>query len=182
MRQDFALQPWQSLTLPAVRIDGWVDRTADRLEIYYRVVGALDQLLIPAPSQPPSRRFGLWEATCLEFFLAPVGAKHYWEFNLSPNGDWNVFQLQDYRQGLQDAALVQNLPFQVDRQAQQLTLSLAMDLSGLVNSSVPLAAAITAVLQDRAGVCSYWALCHPGPEADFHRRDGFTVKLPGLVK
>jgi len=37
--------------------------------------------------------------------------------------------------------------------------------------------AITAVLQSRDGTCSYWALLHPGPEADFHRREGFALRL-----
>jgi hypothetical protein len=40
-----------------------------------------------------------------------------------------------------------------------------------------LEAAVTAVLQNRSGVCSHWAIGHPGPEADFHRRDGFLLRL-----
>jgi hypothetical protein len=36
---------------------------------------------------------------------------------------------------------------------------------------------VTAVLQQQSGSCSYWALRHPGPEADFHRRDGFALRL-----
>jgi len=33
------------------------------------------------------------------------------------------------------------------------------------------------VLERRNGALEYWALSHPGPEADFHRRDGFSLRL-----
>lgn len=194
MRQEFSLVPWHSPqgseSIPDVQISGWIDRTGDLLEIHYQLVGDLEAVAfteclrssIAAPAKTPTRRFGLWEATCLEFFLAPAGQTHYWEFNLSPSGDWNVFRLEDYREGLGEEALFTALPFQVNHQEQQLSLSLALSLESLVERATDLEVAITAVLQDRAGVCSYWALSHPGPEADFHRRDGFTVRLLGSAK
>lgn len=37
--------------------------------------------------------------------------------------------------------------------------------------------AISAVIQGRGGHTSFWALAHRGPQADFHRRDGFVVEL-----
>ncbi len=186
MRQNVRLLPWRSPSesefLPDVEITGWIDRSGDLLELRYQLVGDLEQLIIADPMAMPSRRFALWEATCLEFFLATVGQTHYWEFNLSPSGDWNVFRLDDYRQGLGNEELFQVLPFQVSCQAGQLTLSLAVSLAGLVDRSTDLEVAVTTVLQDRAGAFSYWAMSHPGPAADFHRRDGFTVKLPAEVK
>jgi hypothetical protein len=182
MRQAVRLLPWRSPQelelLPDLQITGWVDRSGDLLEIQYQLAGDLEGLTIAAPVALPSRRFALWEATCLEFFLTTVGQPHYWEFNLSPSGDWNVFRLEDYRQGLRNEELLQSLPFQVSRQVGQLTLSLSVSLAGLVDRSADLEMAMTAVLQDRAGAFSYWAVSHPGPEADFHRRDGFTVQLP----
>jgi hypothetical protein len=41
----------------------------------------------------------------------------------------------------------------------------------------PLELAVTAVLEQRNGLISYWALQHGGPEADFHRRDGFVLRI-----
>jgi hypothetical protein len=182
MRQDFSLVPWRSTqasaALPDLQVTGWIDRSGDLLEIQYQLVGDLAGLTIAAPVALPSRRFALWEATCLEFFVATLGQPHYWEFNLSPSGDWNVFRLEDYRQGLRNEELVPALPFQVSCQARELTLSLSLSLGGLVDRSEDLEMAMTAVLQDRSGAFSYWAVSHPGPEADFHRRDGFTVQLP----
>jgi hypothetical protein len=188
MRQEFNLVPWRSsqdlAPLPGVEIAGWIDRaeSGDLLEIQYWLVGDLAALAIAPAAEIPSRRFGLWEATCLEFFLAPLGQAYYWEFNLSPSGDWNVFRLEGYREGLRDEVVFQTLPFQVSRQERQLSLSLSMGLEGLVDRSIALELAVTAVIQDRDGGCSYWALSHPGLEADFHRRDGFTMQLPAGIE
>ena len=36
---------------------------------------------------------------------------------------------------------------------------------------------IAAVIKLAGGGLTYWALTHPGPQADFHRRDSFLVEL-----
>jgi hypothetical protein len=186
MKQEFKLLPWLSAAelesnLPELQIAGWIDRSGDILEIQYQLIGDLEAIEIAAPAAIPRRRFELWEATCLEFFLAPIGQNHYWEVNLSPSGDWNVFRLEDYRQGLRNEEQFQTLPFEVKHQNRDFSLFLTMDLGGLIDRHQPLVAAVTTVIQNRSGDFSYWALCHPGPEADFHRRDSFTIGLLGAV-
>jgi hypothetical protein len=37
--------------------------------------------------------------------------------------------------------------------------------------------AVSAVIKTRRGEVTLWALTHPGPEADFHHRDSFIIKL-----
>jgi hypothetical protein len=69
-------------------------------------------------------------------------------------------------------------PFQFDHSPQMLTLQINLDLSGLFSSSQAVIAGITTVIQTIDGNLSYWALTHPGPAADFHRRDSFQLDLP----
>ncbi|NJM95457.1 MAG: hypothetical protein HC792_04035 [Acaryochloridaceae cyanobacterium CSU_5_19] len=38
----------------------------------------------------------------------------YWEVNLSPRGDWNIYHLQGYRQGLQAEMAIKTLPLVVN--------------------------------------------------------------------
>ena len=45
------------------------------------------------------RQDNLWRHTCFEVFLGRPGAKGYWELNIAPNGDWNLYQFSDYRSG-----------------------------------------------------------------------------------
>jgi len=174
--QAFALRCF-STPPSGVALGGRVVRQGAWLQLEYQLQDPQGLVRLPAAAAPPQRRDGLWTSTCLELFLAEPGAAPYWEVNLSPSGDWNLYRLAGYRQGLAADAAIRRLPFAVERSPGGLQLELRLDLSALVPSGCPLELAPTAVLADRAGAVTYWALVHPGPEADFHRRDGFVLRL-----
>jgi hypothetical protein len=173
-----ALQPFPAdRPLPSFELTGGLNRRGPRLTLTYTLRGDLAGLTLPAPAAAPARRHGLWQATCFECFLAPCNFPGYWEFNLSPAGYWNVYHLAAYRQGLHEDAAITSLPFAVQRQANVLRLALECDLARIIPASQALEAALAAVLQLRDGSLTYWALTHPGPEPDFHRRDSFIIRL-----
>ncbi len=151
-----------------------------QLALHYRVTGA-QALLLPARSPRPQRRDGLWEHTCLEAFLGPPGDHTYWELNLSPSGDWNVYRLEAYRRGLQSEPFFTALPFtcRMEEAAQpsSLILELNTPLPPELAAAPELAVGLNAVLESLNGAISYWALRHPRAEADFHDRGGWTLKL-----
>jgi len=129
------------------------------------------------PAEAPGRRHGLWEGTCFELFLGLKDSPRYWEFNLSPAGHWNVYRFESYRQGMVEETAITALPLRVQRREDSLSMALELDLRAIVPAGRALEAAIAAVLKSREDEASYWALTHPGPEADFHRRDGFILEL-----
>jgi hypothetical protein len=176
--QSFSLQPFsQAEPRPAVSITGSITRRAHTLAIRYDLRGPLAELAIPGPAETPARRPRLWEATCFEFFLAVPEAPGYWEFNLSPAGPWNVYRFAAYRQGMTEEAAVRSLPFGVQRRPDSLLLTLKFDLARIIPAGQALVAGITAVIQLAGGRMTYWALTHPGPQVDFHRRDSFIIDL-----
>ncbi len=175
---NFVLQPFAPEgPRPGVEITGRLARRADALTIAYRLQGRLADVLLPAPLAAPARRHRLWEGTCFEFFLAHKEAPPYWEFNLSPAGDWNVYRFTDYRQGQAAEKAFASLPFVVHRSPEVLRLTLEVDLARIVPADLPLEVAIAAVILAPDGRLTYWALTHPGPQADFHRRDGFLIAI-----
>jgi hypothetical protein len=176
MKQEFMLEPFEPNDLQ-LSIEGFVEYQEGLLDLNYHLQGDLAGILFPATVETPVRQFALWEATCLEFFLAPVGQAHYWEFNLAPNGNWQVFHLDDYRQGLRDEAAINHLPFKVQQTSDSLQLILSIDLTSLIATDTPLKMSITAVIQAQDGDYSYWALQHTRSEADFHHRDSFMIHL-----
>jgi hypothetical protein len=177
MTIDFTLHPFPGdRRLSEIEIDGKIDRSGGILSIEYRVTGDLTQVEI-APPAAPIRKFALWEATCFEFFVGIPGDRDYWEFNLSPAGDWNIFHLDDYRQGLRDELAFTSLPFTVERQPNSLLLALEFDLSKIVSVEQSIEVSVTTVIKSVAGEMSYWAVTHCGTEADFHRRDSFAIEM-----
>jgi hypothetical protein len=174
----FSLKPFNPATpLPSVTITGSVGRRGPILAIRYELRTELMELDIPAPTPQPTRRHGLWEETCCEFFLAPQDSAHYWEFNLSPAGHWNVYRFQDYRQGMAEETAFATLPFECQNCRGVCFLSLELNIAKIIQTDQALQVGISAVIKFNDGRRSYWALTHPGPLADFHRRDTFIVNL-----
>ena len=159
------------------RLEATARREGASLQLRYDLRGPLEQLRLPPPAPTPERRDGLWEGTCFEAFLAETGAEGYRELNLSPAGHWNLYRLDGYRRGLRPDPQVQALPFQHTMAADHLQLTLTLDLTPLDLAQAVLELALTTVLQHGDGSCSFLALSHPGAEADFHRRDGFLLRL-----
>ncbi|MBM4284881.1 MAG: DOMON-like domain-containing protein [Deltaproteobacteria bacterium] len=177
----FALQPFEGEggPAPAVAVTGHLTRQGGRLGVRFRLSGRLDQVVIPAPAPSPRRRHGLWQGTCCEFFLASAESAGYWEFNLSPAGHWNLYRFAAYRQGMAEEEALTSLPFTLCRAQGPLVLAVTVETGSLIPAGRPLEAGVSAVLQGTDGRLSYWALTHPGPAPDFHRRDGFVIRISG---
>jgi hypothetical protein len=161
----------------SLALAGSVQRDGDRLSLQYRLEDPEGLVLVPPASAAPRRCDELWTSTCFEFFLAEPGTGPYWEVNLSPSGDWNLYRLSGYRQGLAPELAIVALPFVVERQGGGLDLRVDLDLDALPLAGRPLELAVTAVLELRDGEILYWALAHAGAEADFHRREGFLLRI-----
>lgn len=178
MITNFALRPFATVSnLPQIEINGRVNRKDRLLSIEYQLFGDLNAISISPPVSTPSRQFQLWEATCFEFFIGIPGDRNYWEFNLSPSGDWAVFALDDYRQGLRDELAFSSLPFKVDRYPNYITLSLELDLSEIILAEQDLEMSVATVIKSSQNQLSYWAIAHSGEAADFHLRDSFKIEM-----
>jgi len=162
---------------PQLEISGNVARQFNKLTIQYQILGQLAELAIPVTTDLPTRKDDLWQQTCLEFFLGIEGSPQYWEFNLSPVGDWNIYCFEDYRQGMQIETTFASLPFVVHNRPNCLLLNVELDLDKIVEVEQKIEIAIASVIQSKVGEITYWALTHCDTQADFHQRDSFTIKL-----
>jgi hypothetical protein len=176
--QDFSLKPFSPISPPInFKIAGNIVRRSDQLAIRYVLHGPPENLVIPAPAETPARRHGLWEETCFEFFLGVQGSPLYWEFNLSPAGHWNVYRFAGYRQGMTEESAFTSLPLSLRRQPDSQLIVLDVEIERIVAAGRPLAVGLAAVLKFREQGLTYWALTHPGEQADFHRRESFVIAL-----
>ncbi|MDA8433679.1 MAG: DOMON-like domain-containing protein [Nitrospiraceae bacterium] len=177
-RTGFVLRPFAAADLPpAVGITGSAERSADTLSVRYELRGQRPQFIFTAAAEMPARRDRLWEETCFELFLGPEHSDRYWEFNLSPSGLWNVYCFESYRRGMREEQALTALPFAADVRRDSLVVSLEADLSALIGRGEKLQAGVAAVVRLADGSLTYWALAHPGPKPDFHRRDSFLLEV-----
>jgi len=183
-----ALEPFGSLPHPPdLTVSGQARRQAgrqgDRLELVWRLAGDLNALVLPDPSPSRRRCDGLWQTTCLEAFWGFAGQDAYWELNLAPNGDWNIYRLSHYRGPLVPVALEVPPAWEVRRSVRELEVVVELDLSEVAGAEdpamagLPVEISLTAVIDQVGQGVSYWALAHTGAEPDFHRRDSFGLRL-----
>ena len=176
-QQSFSLQVFDPSSAPDLQITGSIARSGNILTISYMLQGDLTKIEIPVTADIPSRKNELWEETCFEFFLSMKNSSRYWEFNLSPSGDWNIYRFDEYRQGMREEMAITSLLFSVQHQSDILQLTLELDLSKIIPAQQSLDIAIATVVKDKNGEITYWALNHCGKQADFHLRDSFVVEV-----
>jgi hypothetical protein len=171
----FILIPFPGEGNPAgVTIGGSIARRADTLSIRYEVRGNLSRVSVPAATEAPRRKDRLWEETCLEFFLGMADSPEYWEFNLSPSGNWNVYRFARYREGMREETAFASLPLDVRRDAQELVLTVEIDAGRIVPTGSALTVMAAAVIGTFEVRNSHWAPVHTATRPDFHRRDPFA--------
>ena len=125
------------------------------------------------PKNSAQRLDNLWRHTCFEAFLACPGAEKYWELNVAPNGDWNLYQFSGYRTGGMAEPLAEppEVNFSIDRVGCRCTIQIPLK-PWWQHTELP-EIALTMVLEDQSGCLSYWAMTHPRDKPDFHDRKGF---------
>lgn len=176
--QTFSLIPFPDSNISAIQITGDVAREASLFTIRYSLTDKTQSILFPERSASPGRKDELWTATCFEFFVALPEQPGYWECNLSPSGDWNIFYMDAYRRvGFREETFIQELPFSIRHEPSCISVEAALDLSPLVPVDQSIQVGITSVVKTINGHETYWALSHPAPQADFHLRESFLVWL-----
>jgi len=161
-----------------VTIGGSIERRAENLSVRCEMRGDLSKVSIPAAAETPRRRDRLWEETCFELFLGAADSDAYWEINLSPSGDWNVYRFTRYREGMREETDITSLPFDVRRDPEALLLTAEIGIGKIVPAGKDLAATVAVVIKTSDGGKSHWAPIHPASRPDFHRRDGLSLTLP----
>ena len=141
--------------------------------IWFGIGAPAERFVIPEPAEP-ARADDLWKTTCFEAFLRPLGEEGYREWNFAPSGRWAAYDFTSTRAGMANADAAD--PYV--RMEDNLTWW-ALGASIAVPADTNWELGLSAVLEEKGGNKSYWALAHPNPEKpDFHDPGCFVARLP----
>lgn len=170
----FLLKPFEPIS--DLVISGRVVRSQSSLTVEYTLTGAVEGLEVPpATDAPPSRRDHLWKNTCFEVFIGLTDSPRYWEVNTAPNGDWNVYRFDDYRQAMVAESACREIASTWQPLTKGYYLTVELPTEEWLAIDQPLAIGVSSVLKTDS--ISHWALDHPGEQPDFHRRDTFSLAV-----
>lgn len=185
-------------------IDVEVARSGPRkLKLLFVLGGEPWHVKWPRP-EAPARADGLWRHTCLELFVRAGDEEAYLELNLAPSGRWAAYRFARYREGMEIAGEIdeprmdgemRREPLGRERRAQLEALGrdtlerygpsyltmraeLGLDQAAFLPLDVPWHLGLSAVIEEKSGRLSYWALAFPPGKPDFHHPDCFRLELP----
>jgi hypothetical protein len=175
MRHALTLHPDSvCAAVDSIHVD--VVRTAgDVLGLRYVVTGRIGEIALPAPAAS-ARADRLWEHSCFEAFLGDEWGEAYAELNVSPSTEWAGYRFNSYREGMRQAAFP-SPRIEVEAGADRLEVKVALQLNSFGRRRLGL----SAVIEEKSGAKSYWALAHPPGAPDFHHRDCFAIELPPAI-
>jgi hypothetical protein len=121
----------------------------------------LDRLRFP-PRRAPRFADRLWRHTCFEVFVSKCFPA-YEEYNFSPSGEWAHYAFRSYRRRISRRSPPTRIRW----------FRNGLEASVKAGTRIGLAA----VIEEKSGALSYWALRHPPGKPDFHDRRAFAVRL-----
>ena len=142
--------------------------------IWFGVGAPAERFAIPKLSEP-WRADELWKTTCFEAFLRESGAVGYREWNVAPSGNWAAYDFISLREGMARAEVDQPPYIRMEDNFTWWTVGATI----AVDAAASWELGLSAVLEEKDGTKSYWALAHPpGDKPDFHHADCFVARLP----
>lgn len=149
------------------------------LELSYAVTGQIEGLLVP-PTATSQRADELWRHTCFEAFIQTTNNEYY-EFNFAPTTAWAAYRFNGYRSD-KSVATIPAPTISVRSSPDRYCLQASLQLDSLSAPDPPLwQLGLSAVLEDKGGSLSYWALTHASDKPDFHRPESFVYKFCPVV-
>ena len=164
---------------PAFKVWATVDHIASlgavaTTNIWFGIGAPADRFVIPKLTEP-SRADELWRTTCFEAFFQAAGADSYREWNFAPSGNWAAYDFSAYREGMNGAKVGAPPYIRMEDNFTWWTVGATI----AVEPGQPWRLGLSAVLEEKDGTKSYWALAHPpGDKPDFHHPDCFIAQLP----
>ena len=126
------------------------------------------------PQGEPSRADELWKTTCFEAFLREAGHKPYREWNFAPSGQWAAYDFSSERKDMKKAEIASEPYVRMEDNFTWWALGATI----AVDADRQWEMGLSAILEEKDGTKSYWALAHGREKPDFHSPDCFTAKLP----
>ena len=150
----------------------WFEKGDGKLILRFQVNG-VDALVIPEFAGK-GRADDLWRTTCFELFLKDEAGTGYTEFNFSPSERWAAYRFDAYRDGMAEAEAEPAPDVTAATGAHLFVLTAILPTSVLGGAEN---AGLSAVIEEKDGTRSYWALAHGEGKPDFHAAACFALPL-----
>ena len=157
------------------KISGKIHKKKNLLSLKITLMGDLGKIIWPSQRSFPQRIDELWKKTCFEIFFAGSKSSRYFEYNMSPQGDWNIFCFDKYRENKIEPSFVPTPSiFPIEKNETKHIYSIRVPLFEdlLFYNRI----GVSVVVQTTQGF-HFWSLKHLREVPDFHDPKSFSIRL-----
>lgn len=141
--------------------------SSQQWQVSYRVQASnsfLRSLALPSVSSTV-RKQDLWKQNCFELFWKNPEGASYFEWNISPLGEWNLYEFSSYRKGMREVTAAQTP--QVSSFLSQNGFELKVTLpQAFPSKAVHVRPAV--ILYPKGGEALFFSNAHASERPDFH--------------
>lgn len=146
------------------------------LDISYQLSGDLSDIELEPLSDSTGRADDLWQKTCFELFVKTQNSPRYWEYNISPAGQWAAYGFSQYRDNRYNEESVSQIPVTSHVRDNLFILECSIPLPATLHNQ-SLETGISTVIRTKTDELYYYALKHCSDRPDFHDKNSFILTI-----
>ena len=141
------------------------------LKLNYQIVGDLSNYHFPQNSKQ-QRADELWLDSCFELFISHPHKNEYWEINISPSTEWNIYHFTSYKEDMRVSNIISTPTIKSYRYEHEYKLSFETIIQK-ENFDKLLLINLCVILLDKKGVRNFYSMDRREGSPNFHDRACF---------
>jgi hypothetical protein len=143
-------------------------RHKNTITLYFELIGTVNEYHFKNPSKQ-QRADNLWKNTCFELFIANTHNNAYWEINISPSTQWNIYHFSDYKEGMKKEKNITQPIIKTTQKNNYYSLSFTSTFTqDVLNQELQINLAV--ILLDLDGVRHFYSIFKNSGNVDFHNK------------
>ena len=145
----------------------------NQLMLDYQILGDLSHYHFPQKTKQ-ERADELWKETTFELFIAPLNSDEYWEINISPSTQWNMYHFTSYKEGMKASNIISLPSIKTYEYQNEYRLSFKSIIPKEYFDRV-FSINLCVILLDQKGERHFYSIERRKRLPDFHDRDTFFL-------
>ena len=161
-----------------LKVEATLEVLQQKIKLNFQVIGNRKAYVINSKlenEEKIERKDELWKSTCFELFIANSPSEEYYEINISPFGEWNIYHLNAYKVGFKEFREVSKPIIKMTKENYKYRLSFEIEFNQRIFNNEGLSFNLATIILDKNNLRHFYSIC-PRKTADFHNRISWNTK------
>jgi len=145
------------------------------IQLEYKIEGEIAKYNFPQESQQ-KRVHELWRKSCFEFFFSIGDSDEYYEINISPTTEWNIYHFNSYREGMKEVTDISIPSINVHRGKESISLSFEVQFLAQEIVNKPFSYNLATILLNNSSLRYFFTIHRKDGDVDFHNKGKWETK------